>query len=401
MRILSVILLLSPFLLSLGAELPQTGAVRLMISSEAKLSGDANVVIKFADLKRAALELSPANAVVMAYESDRPVGPLTEIPSQIDDLDGDGAPDELAFQIPLRSKQRRMVSIVSGKRAVYPNRAYAKFTEKYEGMGWESERTAWRLYFDPRNAIDLFGKRVPTLSLDHFGSPGVNYHAESPKGRDIYKIGAALGIGAVGAWVDGKPVKVAEVKQRHQRVIAAGPVRAVVSLQYQDWNLNGRSVNLTSRMIQWTGERGFEHEVNLEPQDGIVLVTGLPRQPGLVELRMPPSRAGEPYSLGTWGHQVLAPGASASASLPDQNLGLAVLVPGAAADHAVADDPANYLIRVPLRNGAGRWYVTAAWDQEESAGSGPPIRTQENFTEFLKQERSRLAQTVEIRWIMK
>lgn len=403
MKIVAFIFSISLLLTSIDAQRPRAMSVQLKITSRTQSRAAANIVLSVDELRRAAPDLTITNAVVQAFESDRPTGAALEIPSQLDDLDGDGAPDELVFQLPLAPKTTRRATIVSGARAAYPTRAYAKFAEKYEGMGWESERTAWRLYFDPRNAIDLFGKRTPGLSLDYFGSPGVNYHNDSPNGRDIYRIGASLGIGAVGAWIDGKAAKVGDVKQRRQRVISAGPVRAVVELQYLGWNLNGQVVNLTSRITQWAAERGFEHQVRLDPADGVVLVAGLPRQPGLAELLTPPKQTGEVYCLGTWGHQVLAPGASATTSLPDQNLGLAILVPDANARHTISDDASNYMVRVPLQNGVGRWYVTAAWDQEQSAAKSfldRAILTQEQFTAYLKAERDRLEHPPQIKWLV-
>jgi hypothetical protein len=410
MRNISIILVLIFVFLAQTSNPATVKSVSLTVISQAPVAADANVSLSLAELRRLAPDFKAESVLIKAFDTDRPSSDTQEIPSQLDDIDGDGVADEVAFQIALRSKQSRLVSITYGNgegiRASYPKRAYAKFAQKYEGMGWESERTAWRLYFDQRNAIDLFGKRRHKLLLDHFAAPGVDYHAESPEGRDIYRIGASLGIGAVGALVNGKVVKVAEVTERKHRIIGAGPVRAVVELIYRGWQVDGRSVELTSRITQWAGERGFEHRVFLQPGNGVVLVAGLPRQPGLVELSIPPARPGEAYLLGTWGHQVLGPGARTVDSLPDQNLGLALLVPQATAEAIIAGDVANYLIRIPLQNGSGRWYVTAAWDQEEKAANerqsatftNLPVTSQENFISYLNNERARLAHPVEIKW---
>jgi len=43
----------------------------------------------------------------------------------------------------------------------------ALFSRKIEGLGWESDRVAFRIYFDPRNAIDIYGKRQSTLQTGH------------------------------------------------------------------------------------------------------------------------------------------------------------------------------------------------------------------------------------------
>ena len=61
-------------------------------------------------------------------------------------------------------------------------------------------------------------------------TPEYAYHADTINGRDIFRIGNALGIGAVGAWVDGKLVKVADVSTRSGKIISSGPVRSVIEI---------------------------------------------------------------------------------------------------------------------------------------------------------------------------
>jgi len=89
----------------------------------------------------------------------------------------------------LKPKQTRIVTIAYGEPATiqrlrgdYPKRTAAKFTMKFDGLAWESEANAWRIYFDKRNAIDLFGKRRPVY-LEMFGAPESVYHWESPWSR--------------------------------------------------------------------------------------------------------------------------------------------------------------------------------------------------------------------------
>jgi len=58
-------------------------------------------------------------------------------------------------------------------------------------------------------------------------------------------------------------------------------------------------------------------------------------------------------------------GATATESLPDQNLGLMVfLSPANSCLKQLPPDADNYLVSVQLKNGVARWYIAAAWDQE-------------------------------------
>ncbi|CDM66673.1 predicted unsaturated glucuronyl hydrolase [Pyrinomonas methylaliphatogenes] len=377
-----------------------------------------NIVIEVAALKRIAPDFNAGAFVITTsdaatLEEDARTLQTIELPSQADDLDGDGKADEIAFQIPLKAQQTRIVNIAYGDQATiarlrsdYPKRVHAKFTAKYEGIGWESELVAWRLYFDQRNAIDLFGKRRPGLYLETFGAPDYDYHAEAPFGRDIYKIGDALGIGAVGALVDGQAVKVSDVVERRWRIISAGPVRAIVELDYKGWRVGDRRIDLTSRITQWAGERWFEHRIVARNVAGIQLVAGLPLKEGVAKFEETVAQA---RVIATWGHQVLRPGAEATESLPDQSLGLALIAPQSGAK-ALADS-ANYLLPLELEGGSARWYVVAAWDQEETErmevraedaahrnGTGTlvlparAIRTQDEFARYVRALGARLSQ---------
>lgn len=382
------------FLAASSSLAPATSRIKVIKLSITNPTSDArtaeNVVIKVADLRRIAADFKPASVIVTTSDAstlDQDTNTLetTELPSQADDVDGDLKVDELAFQIDLQPKQTRIVTIAYGDpatiarlRSDYPKRTHAKFTTRFEGMGWESDITAWRLYFDQRNAIDLYGKRRAGLYLELFGSPEYDYHEESPFGRDIYKIGAALGIGAVGALVDGKVLKVSDVAERTWRIVADGPVRSVVELNYKGWKVNERSVDLTSRITIWAGERGFEHRITAKNADGITLVTGLPRKPGLSEITAAETNAVWRL-VSTWGHQVLKTGATASESLPDQNLGLLVFLPPVPSGPVTAPtDPDNHFATIHLQDGVAQWYVAGAWDQENSE---PMIVTASNAKE--------------------
>jgi unsaturated chondroitin disaccharide hydrolase len=346
-------------------------------TSETRLAED--IVINVPELQRIDADFKAGDVIVTTsnaatLEEDARTLETTELPSQADDLNGDRKLDELAFQIDLLPKQTRIVTIAYGDpatiarlRSNYLPQTHAKFTMRFDGLGWESNINAWRIYFDKRNAIDLFGKRRPGLYLELFGQPEYIYHEESPFGRDIYKIGDALGIGAVGALVDDKVVKAADVAERRWNIISTGPVRAIVEVGYKGWNINGHLVDLTSRMTIWAGERGFEHRIASKNAEGITFVTGLPRKPGLSEITSA-EVGGTSRISANWGHQVLKTGATATESLVDQNLGLVLLLPAntSPTKPMLSSNADNFLTPVSLKDGEASWYVSAAWDQEGS-----------------------------------
>ena len=249
------------------------------------------IVVSLDDLRRRAPDLQPAHLLLTAsdartIEEDAAALGTEELPSQVDDLDGDGRLDELAFQVALGPHQTRVVSIVGGDpavlarlRASYPRRTNALYSKNYEGPGWESELVAFRLYLDARNAIDVFGKRRPGLWLERWGGAEYDYHAESPLGRDIYKIGDALGIGSLAAFTKGTATGVRDANERTSSVRAVGPVRSIVEVAYKGWALGNARIDARSTIVQWAGERGFEHRAWASAP--VSFVTALPRKPGL------------------------------------------------------------------------------------------------------------------------
>ena len=356
-------------------------------SSTARSASD--IVIPIAGIRKVAPDFKPGALIVTVsdastLEEDAAVLQTKELPSQVDDLDGDGKADELAFQVDLAPRQSRIVTISYGEgdriwrlRSDYKQRTAALFSPKIEGLGWESERVAFRIYFDPRNAIDIYGKHRPTLQLAMYASPEYAYHDESPEGRDMFKVGDSIGIGAVAAMVDGKLIKVADVKERKWRILSSGPVRSIAELEYDGWNAAGKIIHLRSRITQWAGERGFEHAISADSGNNFAFVTGLPVKSGIFPVN---SEKDSPVTwIATWGEQVVAPGATATEKIPGQNLGLAVLTTAQGAEPR--DEAKNHLVEFRLKDGSAAWYAMAAWDQEGSnrkIGFWNELETQEH-----------------------
>src|SRR5215468_2727077 len=370
--------------LTLGRTLwaePHLKSIKIAITNPTDQDRRAeNIVLSVPALRKIAPDIYIGSHIVTATDAstvadDAAVLHAQELPSQVDDIDGDLKPDELAFQIDLKPHQTRIVTITWGPpdrifhlREDYEAQTNAVFTKKIDGMGWESKRDSFRLYFDKRNAIDLYGKPRPTLQLDRYATPGYIYHNYSPDGRDIYLVADALGIGAPGAFVNGEAQHISDVDNRSWRIISTGPVRAIVEFTYQGWKIAGKSVNLRVRATQWAGERGFLQTVTSADASDLTFATGLTQQQGIPEVR---SKAGDdPAWLAMWGEQTVEGGNKAvSPILRGTNLGLAiVMAPGSGA--APNKDSKDYLFTFPLKNGGASWYSLAAWDQE---GSNDPI----------------------------
>ncbi len=132
---------------------PPRKRLKLSITNPTSQSRVEDVVLKVSDIRRTIPDFAAEAATVSASETvmpkkdsavkeDSAVKNGAEIPSQADDLDGDGKADELAFQIELQPKQTRVVTVTYGSTGVifasqsgYAKRTDAKFAKHYDGMG--------------------------------------------------------------------------------------------------------------------------------------------------------------------------------------------------------------------------------------------------------------------------
>ncbi len=245
------------------------------------------------------------------------------IPSQADDIDGDGQWDELAFVLDLAPMQTREVNITWVEPADYPSftirtnvrygvmttpghveeltsdmhykdEVYYINTEGYpyqmDGIGWENDLVGFRHYYDGRNCRDYFGKRVTDMVLDTVGirpdgTPGDTYHVWADWGRDIMSVGTSFGIGGLGAWVDdSRFVRMGRVNADPVDVIDStgftlvfeGPVRSRFALDFYGWQIDDNKVNVRQEVSIWAGKYNYENKVIAKDlPENVSLITGI------------------------------------------------------------------------------------------------------------------------------
>ena len=98
---------------------------------------------------------------------------------------------------------------------------------RYEGPGWESDKVGYRFYLDQRNATDVFGKKTPEVILQQVGLDGFDsYHNMQSWGMDVMNVGPSLGIGSIGAWNNGKVLRVEKTDSVTCEILENGDVYA-------------------------------------------------------------------------------------------------------------------------------------------------------------------------------
>lgn len=228
---------------------------------------------------------------------------------QLDDLNGDGKWDEVAFLYSFLPREKAVFKLfyssLNDSLPVF-KRAHVRHRKKLpdntfglslssdirpfdnqptdfsktplppyltEGPAWENDKVGFRIYFDIRNEKDIWGKRTPAMVLDQVGAdPRVIYHNLDWWGMDILRVGKSLGAGSLALVLpDGKGrdtlIRIGgsgTAAVRYEK-IADGPVRAIFRMIYKGCPMpfGLKSVDLTDEISIWGGQYFYEGKVTL------------------------------------------------------------------------------------------------------------------------------------------
>lgn len=218
-----------------------------------------------------------------------------EIPSQLDDLDGDSKADELVFLADVPGKGSCTYTVVLSDEAeqkAYPaeTRAYIKLNDIKEkhpevvsvtypgnadildmynsiyghGAVFENHFMAYRIYMDHRQSIDLYGKTTPQLEMDVTGFYTTDEQLAQGYGCDILWAGQSVGAGSFRGYRNEAPCYIDTVAWRRQTIIAGGPVRTIVEVADKDWTYKGRRMDMRQRYTLYAGRRDVEVEIHID-----------------------------------------------------------------------------------------------------------------------------------------
>lgn len=310
----------------------------------------------------------------------------TEIPCQLDDMDGDMRADELIFLANVEGKTNNVYEVTlssEGEQKEYEPRVYANMglNDKYgkyptissieaagdsylfkdvypHGAEFESELTAYRVYFDERQNIDLYGKRKAGLELSRTHFYSVKKDLDEGLGNDVLWAGNSMGCGTLREFKDGAPVLIDKVALRGEKILAYGPLRTVVELKDMGWNGN----NVKTLYIMYAGHREVEVHVKSDaPLTGWQLCTGVQKV------------GSEPYGwvknnglAMSWGKDY--PDYGKKDLYAPEAVGLAVYVPSEYMA-GTAEDDLQYMCLMKLdKNNELKYYVTFCADMETEGG---------------------------------
>ena len=242
--------------------------------------------------------------VVIKLEGDAPIIHSAkvmfgnqEIPCQLDDLDQDGAFDELCCLVDLKAHQGAILDIqynMQDEPIQYPARVYAemllrndKVKEKnkhdnfiesitargdcansyniqhHHGVDFESEYNGIRIYFDKRQTLDLYGKFQKRLELKETQFYTSKEQKAEGYGDDVLWVGNTFGLGAFRGWDGQQPTMIDPVASRTQRIISYGPLRTIVEVIDKNWKpyADKPAITMTIRYTQYAGNRSTDVDV--------------------------------------------------------------------------------------------------------------------------------------------
>lgn len=337
----------------------------------------------------------------------------TEIPSQLDDLNGDGKADEAAFLLDMPAKSKRNITVtLSAEKSdkTYPAQVYAQMMlsdkkKKYpkiqsltvpgesdvynclhhHGPAFESELVAYRIYFDKRQTVDIYGKSRKGFELAETLFYPTDEHKAKGYGDDVLWVGSTCGAGTLKGWENGKPAHIIPTL-RTECIRAYGPLRTVVDVIDTDWEYQGKTITMTTRYILYGGHRDARVEVSFaEPLGEETFCTGV------INVKNSEHFTDHKGLIGCWGTDWPA-GANDTIGRKLETVGLAVCIPNR---YVKEEQPVteNLLYTVGAKGQEGFTYHISFASLRESFG----FKNAKEWFAYMKQWKKELEHPCEVK----
>ncbi len=359
-----------------------------------KAKTDEPIVLKINDLK---INFKIKSASVWSNN--------TEIPSQLDDLNNDQAPDEIAFLVNLPARDKKKIKIIfSNKKSdkQYPSRVYAEMLLRgkkgkhmpiqsittfgtsniysllhHHGPAFESELVAYRIYFDKKQTVDLYGKFNKGFEIKESQFYPTDEQLARGFGDDVLRVGSSCGLGTLKGWNGEKATHIEPVKTRTERILAYGPIRTVVEVEVRDWKYQGSELNMINRYTLYGGHRDVLVETFFkEPLKQEIFCTGVEDIKGSV------SFSDHKGLIGCWGRDWPV---NDTIKYTKETVGLATCIP----QKYIIDerkDKANYLYTIGKKGTKYFQYHITFTSMKETFG----YKTSEEWFKYIQEWKEEL-----------
>lgn len=236
-----------------------------------------------------------------------------EIPCQLDDIDQDGRMDELCFITDVGEKSSKKFNITlydEGEPRKYEPQVYVEmllsnkkvkesnkqnlyisqltvdngtnpyWTLHHHGAAFENDMVAYRIYFDHRQTVDIYGKYKKQLELKETQFYPDKQQKAALYGDDVLWVGSTLGLGTLRGWDGKQPTMLTDVDKRSQRIISRGPIRTIVEVKDKGWTPQNTTpgmppIDMTALYTLYAGRRECSVDVKFnKPAGDYLLSTG-------------------------------------------------------------------------------------------------------------------------------
>ncbi|TAM79232.1 MAG: DUF4861 domain-containing protein [Acidobacteria bacterium] len=252
----------------------------LTITNPGSTPVDTLVTLPVAGLQKVALGFPGSLAIAVVKDEPGSEYPVMVVPSQADDLDGDGMADEFEFPIALKPHESRQVEIYFSMtlrgQIVYPRAVHAAHNYGYnrQTAALESEIIGYRTYGG--FFLDIEGRVAGHMGLYNDLNGYLAAHRNFAVGGDIFHIGDTLGLGGIFLKRDGtiyRPSmnmpdyanKPSAENVPHYRVVADGPLRAIIEATLDHWKVGEDEVAVRARYSIDSGDAFVRCRVRITP----------------------------------------------------------------------------------------------------------------------------------------
>jgi len=155
----------------------------------------------------------------------------------------------------------------------------------HHGPAFESELVGYRIYFDHRQTVDIYGKRHKGLELAHTQFYPTDEDIRHGYGDDVLWAGTTVSVGSLRGFIDGLPTFIEPVERRTERILDYGPDKAVIEVKVEGWQYQGDRINMTQRFTLYAEHRDVRVDVTFENLKEIPapFCTGVLKFPGGME----------------------------------------------------------------------------------------------------------------------
>lgn len=238
----------------------------------------------------------------------------------------------------------------------------------HHGPAFESNLVGYRVYFDHRQTVDIYGKRRQGLELAHTQFYPTEEDIENGYGDDVLWAGTTVSVGSFRGYINGKPTFIEPVNMRTERILEYGPERTVVEIIDKGWEYDGQSIDMRQLYTLESGHRDVRVDVEMTSKSPIknTFCTGVRLFSGGTERRTA-------TSVASWGANWSYGPKDTTDIRRKATVGLAVCVPEQKAVRSIINDGENLLVilgaKHPRKKIHFTYYLAFCSDGEEWEGS--------------------------------